>query len=245
MLCCLPFSSSISFSGAEVCIINLNASICLVHHSVTLFAQNLITLQLKIFYVADKSHKSIWLWPYGHWSINKHTDLRACMNIWGCIHVAVHLWKEYLSVKSMKWLIFRFFNDIYFSSSTHTWDAFHLALASFELYCVQNNQVLPFESHDASSDIGPHLIGNCLKINVDPPEVCEDDEESSSGSLPAIKIHDDEVNLRFLICGAPSSVVSFCWIPLVLCVHYIVNWAHMFMLYMIHIYLFHTQLHFQ
>ncbi|KAF7843675.1 AT-rich interactive domain-containing protein 4-like [Senna tora] len=91
------------------------------------------------------------------------------------------------------------------SSSTHTWDAFHLARASFELYCAQNNQILPSESHDASSK-GPHLIGNCLKINIDPPEVFEDDEESSSGSLPSIKIHDDEVNLRFLICGAPSTV---------------------------------------
>ncbi|XP_024628519.1 AT-rich interactive domain-containing protein 4 [Medicago truncatula] len=28
------------------------------------------------------------------------------------------------------------------SSSTHTWDAFHLARASFQPYCVQNNQVL-------------------------------------------------------------------------------------------------------
>ncbi|XP_054780901.1 AT-rich interactive domain-containing protein 4-like isoform X2 [Prosopis cineraria] len=92
------------------------------------------------------------------------------------------------------------------SSSTHTWDAFHLARASFEFYCVQNNQVLPGEKHDSSDNVGPHLLGDCLQINVDPPEVCEDDEESSSGSLPAIKIHDDEVNLRFLICGAPSIV---------------------------------------
>lgn len=96
------------------------------------------------------------------------------------------------------------------SSSTHTWDAFHLARASFELHCVQNNQVLPTDSNDDSREVGPHLLGNCLKINVDPPEMVEeDDEESSSGSLPAIKIHDDEVNLRFLVCGAPSTVVSF------------------------------------
>jgi hypothetical protein len=61
--------------------------------------------------------------------------------------------------------------------------------------------------------MGPHLLGDCLKINVDPPEMGEeedeDDEESSSGNLPSIQIHDDEVNLRFLICGAPSTVVSF------------------------------------
>lgn len=105
--------------------------------------------------------------------------------------------------------MFHVFNNINCSSSTHTWDAFHLARASFEFYCVQNNQVLPSGSHDDSSNIGPHLLGDCLKINVDPPEVCEDEEEGSSGSLPAIKIHDDEVNLRFLICGAPSTVVSF------------------------------------
>ncbi|XP_027334591.1 AT-rich interactive domain-containing protein 4-like isoform X2 [Abrus precatorius] len=92
------------------------------------------------------------------------------------------------------------------SSSTHTWDAFHLARASFELYCVQNNQVLPTDSHDANSEMGPHLLGEYLKINVEPPEMDEeDDEENSLGSLPAIKIHDDEVNLRFLICGAPST----------------------------------------
>lgn len=102
--------------------------------------------------------------------------------------------------------------QIYCSSSTHTWDAFHLARASFELYCVKNNQVLPTDNNDAISDMGPHLLGDCLIINVDPPEMGEDDdddEESSSGSLPAIKIHDDEVNLRFLICGAPTIVVGF------------------------------------
>jgi len=96
------------------------------------------------------------------------------------------------------------------SSSTHTWDAFHLARASFELYCVQNNQLLSTDSHGALSEMGPHLLGECLKINVDPPEIDEeDDDENSSGTLPAIKIHEDEVNLRFLICGAPSTVVSF------------------------------------
>lgn len=59
--------------------------------------------------------------------------------------------------------------------------------------------------------MGPHLLGDCLKINVEPPEVDEegDEEESSTDSLPAIKIHEDEMNLRFLICGAPSIVVSF------------------------------------
>uniref|UniRef100_A0A2N9FUV4 ARID domain-containing protein n=1 Tax=Fagus sylvatica TaxID=28930 RepID=A0A2N9FUV4_FAGSY len=56
------------------------------------------------------------------------------------------------------------------SSSTHTWDAFQLAHASFRLYCA------------------------------------EEDDESSLGTLPAIKIHDDDVSLRFLVCGVPSSL---------------------------------------
>lgn len=112
------------------------------------------------------------------------------------------------------YLTFNAVFQIYGSSSTHTWDAFHLAHASFELYCVQNNQVLPTDSNDADSDMGPHLLGDCLKIHIDPPEMGEeeeddDDDESSSGSLPSIQIHDDEVNLRFLICGEPSTVVSF------------------------------------
>ena len=63
------------------------------------------------------------------------------------------------------------------SSSTHTWDAFHLARASFELYCVQNNQVLPSDSDDANSEMGPHLLGDRLKINVDPPEIDEEDDD--------------------------------------------------------------------
>ncbi|KAK7275508.1 hypothetical protein RIF29_16627 [Crotalaria pallida] len=93
------------------------------------------------------------------------------------------------------------------SSSTHTWDAFHLAHASFELYCVQNNRVLPAGSHDVNCEMGPHLLGNYLQIHVDPPEMGEDDdEENSEGSLPDIKIHDDDMNLRFLVCGAPSTV---------------------------------------
>ncbi|KAK7294523.1 hypothetical protein RJT34_17412 [Clitoria ternatea] len=93
------------------------------------------------------------------------------------------------------------------SSPTHTWDAFHLARASFELYCIQNSQVLPNDCNEAHSETGPHLLGDCLKINVDPPEMGEEnDEENFSVDLPAIKIHDDEVNLKFLICGSPSTV---------------------------------------
>ena len=96
------------------------------------------------------------------------------------------------------------------SSSTHTWDAFQLARASFRLYCVRNSQVLPANSHKVNDELGPCLLGDRLKINVDPPELdAEEDDESSLGTLPAIRIHDDDVSLRFLVCGVPSSLVSW------------------------------------
>lgn len=96
------------------------------------------------------------------------------------------------------------------SSSTHTWDAFQLAYASFRLYCVENSHAIPANRHKSSSaELGPCLLGDRLKINVDPPEAdVEEDEEGSLGTLPAIKIHDDDVILRFLVCGEPSTLVS-------------------------------------
>lgn len=94
------------------------------------------------------------------------------------------------------------------SSSTHTWDAFQLAYASFRLYCVQNN-VVPANIDKPSAELGPCLLGDHLKISVDPPEAdMEEDEEGALGTLPAIKIHDDDVSLRFLVCGEPSTLVS-------------------------------------
>ncbi|XP_062154873.1 AT-rich interactive domain-containing protein 4-like [Alnus glutinosa] len=88
------------------------------------------------------------------------------------------------------------------SSSTHTWDAFQLAQASFRLYCVRNNHVPPANSHKVIGELGPCLLGDRLKINVDPPEIdVEGDDESSLDTLPAIKIHDDYVSLRILVCG--------------------------------------------
>ncbi|ONI15238.1 hypothetical protein PRUPE_3G031800 [Prunus persica] len=94
------------------------------------------------------------------------------------------------------------------SSSTHTWDAFQLAYASFRLYCVENSHAIPANRHKSSSaELGPCLLGDRLKINVDPPEAdVEEDEEGSLGTLPAIKIHDDDVILRFLVCGEPSTL---------------------------------------
>lgn len=97
---------------------------------------------------------------------------------------------------------------LYCSSSSHTWDAFHLAHASFSLYCVRNDLVLPDTSQETNGNLGPHLIGEPPKIDVAPVEMVEgDDEEGSPGALPAIKIYDDDVNIRFLICGMTSSLV--------------------------------------
>ncbi|XP_060172961.1 AT-rich interactive domain-containing protein 4 [Lycium barbarum] len=93
------------------------------------------------------------------------------------------------------------------SSSCHVWDAFQLAHASFRLYCVRNNLVLPEMSQQASGKLGPHLLGDPPKIDVPSPEAGpEDDEESNSDALPAIKIYDDDVNMRFLVCGLPCSL---------------------------------------
>lgn len=94
------------------------------------------------------------------------------------------------------------------SSSTHTWDAFQLADASFRLYCVRNNHVLPAKGHKISGELGPCLLGETLKINIEPPAAeAEEDEDGSLDPLPAIKIHDDDFSLRFLVCGVPCTLV--------------------------------------
>uniref|UniRef100_A0A0D9XE15 ARID domain-containing protein n=1 Tax=Leersia perrieri TaxID=77586 RepID=A0A0D9XE15_9ORYZ len=84
------------------------------------------------------------------------------------------------------------------SSVSHTWDAFQLAHASFRLYCVRNN-------HVQSVKLGPRLLGDAPKINITPPEIEMADEEGSSEVFPAIKIYDDDINMKFLLCGVPST----------------------------------------
>ncbi|XP_043704301.1 AT-rich interactive domain-containing protein 4 [Telopea speciosissima] len=96
------------------------------------------------------------------------------------------------------------------SSCSHTWDAFQLAHASFRLYCVRNNQVLPANSHKVSGKLGPRLLGDPPKINIAPLEKDEaEEEEGSPGSLPSIKIYDDDVSVRFLVCGLPCTLDAF------------------------------------
>ncbi|XP_057459848.1 AT-rich interactive domain-containing protein 4-like [Actinidia eriantha] len=93
------------------------------------------------------------------------------------------------------------------SSSSHTWDAFQLAHASFRLYCVRNNLVFPANSQKSNDKLGPHLLGEPPKINVTPLEIVTgDDDESSPDGLPAINIYDDDVNMKFLVCGVPCTL---------------------------------------
>lgn len=95
------------------------------------------------------------------------------------------------------------------SSSTHTWDAFQLARAAFRLYCMGSNYGLPGIADDSiMSDLEPQLVGEPLKINVEPPQVDAgegEDEDGSLETLPAISIHDNNVTVRFLICGVPCT----------------------------------------
>ncbi|KAG2643619.1 AT-rich interactive domain-containing protein 4-like [Panicum virgatum] len=85
------------------------------------------------------------------------------------------------------------------SSVSHTWDAFQLAHASFRLHCVRNN-------HVQSVKLGPRLLGDAPKINISPPETEMVDEEGSSEVTPAIKIYDEEINIKLLLCGVPCSL---------------------------------------
>lgn len=95
------------------------------------------------------------------------------------------------------------------SSYSHTWDAFQLAHASFRLYCVRNNHVLPDNSQKVSGKLAPRLLGGAPKINITPAEKdMGEEEEGSSEALPAIKIYDEDVDVRFLVCGLPCTVVS-------------------------------------
>ncbi|GLT74225.1 hypothetical protein SLA2020_460330 [Shorea laevis] len=88
------------------------------------------------------------------------------------------------------------------SSCSHTWDAFQFAHASFRLYCARNNSVLPSNSQKQSVKSGPHLLGDPPKIDISMPEVdVQGEEEEPPESVAAVKIFDDDVNMRFLVCG--------------------------------------------
>lgn len=93
------------------------------------------------------------------------------------------------------------------SSLCHIWDAFQLAHASFRLHCRRNSLVSSDSSQNIDCELGPDLLGEAPKIDIQLPEMdLEEDEEGSSSSLPAIKIYDDDMYTRFLVCGVASSL---------------------------------------
>ncbi|THU53182.1 hypothetical protein C4D60_Mb10t11690 [Musa balbisiana] len=93
------------------------------------------------------------------------------------------------------------------SSCSHAWDAFQLAHASFRLYCVRNNYVMPANRQKDNGELGPHLLGSAPQINIlIPDRVQEDGEEILSDALPVTKIYDDDVDMRLLVCGVPCTV---------------------------------------
>uniref|UniRef100_A0A0E0D3C9 Uncharacterized protein n=1 Tax=Oryza meridionalis TaxID=40149 RepID=A0A0E0D3C9_9ORYZ len=81
------------------------------------------------------------------------------------------------------------------SSCSHAWDAFQLAYASFEQYCLRNNEVQCLM-------LGPHLLGDAPRIYITPPGSKRAEEEDTSEYFPDIKIYDEDVHLKLLICGA-------------------------------------------
>ncbi|KAI4335151.1 hypothetical protein L6164_013824 [Bauhinia variegata] len=91
------------------------------------------------------------------------------------------------------------------STSGHTWDAFRLSLASFKLYCVHNN-ILPSNSQKGGGKHWPRMLGDPPKIDIGPYEVDMNGEETSPETTSAVKIYDDDVNTRFLVCGVPCSL---------------------------------------
>jgi len=92
------------------------------------------------------------------------------------------------------------------SSCSHTWDAFQLALASFRLYCGRD------DNDKFNGKIGPCLLGDAPKINLPPPEKIpseeegERDEGNSMDNLPTLKIYDEYIDMKFLICGPPCTM---------------------------------------
>ncbi|XP_034924851.1 AT-rich interactive domain-containing protein 4 [Populus alba] len=92
------------------------------------------------------------------------------------------------------------------SSCSHTCDAFQLAHASFRLYCVQNNNTPASNSQKVGGKPGPRLLGDPPKFDIALPEADDQGEEGSSGPLPAIKIYDDDVTMRFLVCGLTGTL---------------------------------------
>lgn len=85
--------------------------------------------------------------------------------------------------------------------------------ASFRLYCVRSNHVQRVK-------LGPRLLCDAPKINIIPVENEVDEEEGYSEASLAIKIYDEDVNKKFLVCGVPCTLVSLDVMP-----HFIVQYV--------------------
>lgn len=65
-------------------------------------------------------------------------------------------------------------------------------------------------AQNCSNKFEPYLLGDAPKINAIIPEsLLEDGEDLSSDTLPVTKIYDDDVDVRFLVCGSPCTLVSW------------------------------------
>ncbi|GJV78577.1 hypothetical protein Tco_1514447, partial [Tanacetum coccineum] len=72
----------------------------------------------------------------------------------------------------------------------------------------RGNARVPGNSEKVDGKLGPCLLGDLPKINVPPPEITrEDDKQKYPKELPIIKIYDDDVNVRFLVCGSVSKLM--------------------------------------
>lgn len=76
---------------------------------------------------------------------------------------------------------------------------------------MQNN-VIPHNSRKGGGKLGPQVLGEPPNIEVSPCEEDmkeeDEDDESSPGTSSSIKIYDDDVNTRFLVCGVPCTLVG-------------------------------------
>ncbi|KAL9267179.1 AT-rich interactive domain-containing protein [Drosera capensis] len=121
----------------------------------------------------------------------------------------VIFWKSAISLYAASHFRLALFSAIQ-SSPCHTWDAFQLAQASFRLYCIRNNFVLPARSLKAGDTMGPCLLGESPIIDVALPEAdAENNEDNSDENLSAINIHEDAVAVRILVCGSPCTPDAF------------------------------------
>jgi len=93
------------------------------------------------------------------------------------------------------------------SSRNHPWDTFQLGHASFRLYYARYNIGSKINSQNMNGNLqfaGPCFLGNVPKIIIPPPEnILSKEGADQSNDLLAIKIYDDDVEVKFLICGPP------------------------------------------